>query len=131
MAHRTANCGCGQLRVECEGPPVRVSVCHCLDCQTRTGGPFSAQARWPEAQTRITGDSNIWTRTGDSGRSGAFRFCPRCGSTIAYVIDALPGLVAVPIGAFADPTFPQPTFSIYESRKHPWVQIAGEGVEHD
>ena len=35
MEKRTATCRCGQLQVTCEGEPVRVSVCHCLDCQRR------------------------------------------------------------------------------------------------
>ena len=46
MTTRTATCRCGQLRAECQGEPVRVSVCHCLDCQKRTGSVFAAQARW-------------------------------------------------------------------------------------
>ena len=39
-------------------------------------------------------------------------------------------MVAVPVGAFADPTFPAPKFSVYEHRKHPWVVVLGEAVEH-
>jgi hypothetical protein len=39
-------------------------------------------------------------------------------------------VVAVPVGAFADPTFPAPKFSVYEHRKHPWVVVLGEAVEH-
>ena len=33
--------------------------------------------------------------------------------------------------AFADPAFPPPKFSMYESRKHRWVDILGADVEHD
>ena len=44
---RTATCQCGQLAVACEGDPVRISVCHCLDCQKRSGSSFAAQARFP------------------------------------------------------------------------------------
>jgi hypothetical protein len=42
----------------------------------------------------------------------------------------MPGLVAIPVGAFADPGFPRPRFSVWEGRKHPWVEILGDGVEH-
>ena len=31
--------------------------------------------------------------------------------------------VGVAVGAFADPGFPPPRLSIYESRRHPWVQL--------
>ena len=37
---RTASCACGQLRVECDGDPVGVSLCHCTECQKRTGSAF-------------------------------------------------------------------------------------------
>lgn len=127
---RTANCSCGQLRAEATGEPVRISVCHCFECQRRSGSAFSAQARWHDTQVSISGDSNFWTTVGDSGRSATFRFCPTCGATIAYVIEALPGLTAIPIGTFADPDFPAPAFSVYEERKHKWIAIIGNEVEH-
>lgn len=130
MTERVATCRCGQLRAECTGDPVRVSVCHCLECQKRTGSAFAAQARWLQTQVAVTGEFDEWIRTGDSGGRATYRFCPRCGSTVAYVNDGLPGLVAIPIGAFADPGFPHPRFSIYEERKHPWVVIVGDDVEH-
>jgi hypothetical protein len=52
-----------------------------------------------------------------------FNFCPQCGSIVHYRLDHLPDLVAVPVGAFADPKFPAPKFSVYESRKHAWADI--------
>ena len=42
----------------------------------------------------------------------------------------MPGLVAVPVGAFADPAFPPPTVSGYEERRHRWVEVTGSSVEH-
>ncbi len=127
---RTATCRCGQLKAECAGEPVRVSVCHCLDCQKRSGSAFAAQARWPESQVRISGEVRVWQRVADSGHRATYRFCPHCGSTVAYVIEGWPGVVAVPLGGFADPAFPPPRFSVYEHRKHEWVAILGEEVEH-
>ena len=130
MIERLATCRCEQLQVRCTGEPVRVSVCHCLECQKRSGSAFSAQARWPEDQVRMTGAYREWSKIGDSGGRGTFRFCPECSATLAYVIDRMPGLVAIPIGAFADPHFPAPAFSVYEARRHGWVAITGDDVEH-
>lgn len=127
---REAGCRCGQLRVCCEGEPVRVSVCHCLECQKRTGSAFAVQARWPDDQVRVTGRAKVWTRVADSGHRVEYRFCPDCGSTVAYVIEGWPGVTAVPVGAFADPDFPRPVFSVHEHRKHPWVAVLGQAVEH-
>ena len=130
MTERTAACRCAGLRAVCRGEPVRVSVCHCLECQKRTGSAFAVQARWPEEQGEVTGASRTWERIADSGGRAVYRFCPECGSTIAYTNDGWPGLVAVPVGAFADPSFPPPSFSVYEHRKHQWTVVLGEDVEH-
>lgn len=112
------------------GEPVRISVCHCLDCQQRSGSAFSAQARFPAECVELTGDARVYVHRGDSGASAHFHFCGQCGGTIAYTNDTMPGLIAIPLGLFADPHFPPPQFSVYEERKHDWVTIAGDGVEH-
>jgi hypothetical protein len=130
VTERIATCRCGQLRASCAGEPVRVSVCHCLDCQKRTGSAFAAQARWPDAQVETTGRFSTWIRTADSGLRATYRFCPECGSTVAYSNEGWPGVTAVPLGAFADPAFPSPKFSVYEHRKHGWTIVLGDEVEH-
>lgn len=127
---RTAECRCGRLKAMCEGEPVRVSVCHCLACQRRTGSAFAAQVRFPSANVRIEGETRTFTRTADSGSHVSYRFCPLCGSTIAYQLEGAPEVIAIPLGAFADPGFSPPGFSVYEKRKHPWTVVLGDEVEH-
>lgn len=127
---RVASCRCGQLKATCVGEPVRVSVCHCLECQKRSGSAFAAQARWAEQNVVISGGFKTWSRVADSGGRCEYRFCPDCGSNVTYSNAAWPELVAVPLGAFADPHFPPPTFSVYEHRKHEWVAVLGDAVEH-
>jgi hypothetical protein len=118
---RTASCSCGQLKISCEGEPVRVSLCHCLNCQRRSGSVFAVQARWPRDRVTIEGRATEYTITGDEGGKATFRFCPTCGATVYYIADGMPDLVAVPVGAFADPTFPPPQYTVYGVRRHPWV----------
>lgn len=129
MTSRRAECSCGQLKVTCNGEPVRVSVCHCTACQRRTGSPFGQQARWAAENVTIEGTATSYVRVGDAGMSITFRFCPTCASTVYFDIDKMPGFIAVPVGAFADATFPAPKASMYESRKHAWLNLP-EGIEH-
>jgi len=125
---RLASCCCGQLSVRTRGEPVRVSMCHCLECQRRTGSTYGAQARFLAHQVEVAGESTEYARAGDEGHVARFHFCPRCGSTVWYVIDDRPGSVVVTLGAFADPRFPAPTFSVYEERRHAWVSVP-DGAE--
>jgi hypothetical protein len=127
MATRRASCLCGQLTVEVEGDPVRVSICHCLGCQRRTGSAFGVQARWPREQVRIDGDATEYVFAFPTiARSTHFFFCPRCGATVYW---AGPEHITVPVGAFADPNFPAPRVSVWEERMHPWVGLPN-GIEH-
>jgi hypothetical protein len=131
MTIRHAACCCGQLKATVEGEPVRRSMCHCLECQRRTGSIFGVQARWPRGQVKLAGKATKYTRTGDSGGKIDFYFCPSCGSTVYWVMQEQPDIVAVTVGSFADPAFPPPKFSVYESRRHPWSILAeGMQVEH-
>lgn len=106
-----------------------MSICHCLACQRRTGSPFAQQARWRDEDVTLRGEASTFVRVGDEGCHITFRFCPTCGATMAYTIDAMPGVTAVPVGAFADPAFPPPTFSVYEARRHGWVSVPAD-IEH-
>jgi hypothetical protein len=128
MATREAACSCGQLRVTVEGEPVRVSMCHCLACQRRTGSAFGIQARWPVASAQITGESREYRRTSDEGEERRFRFCPECGATVYYRTD--PAFIAIPVGVLGDPDFPSPTVSVWESRKHAWVTVPDGADRH-
>src|SRR5215475_8120562 len=115
MTTRRASCSCGKLQVVCEGEPVRTAMCHCLDCQRRTGAVFGNQAFFNRQQiTSVSGPSTQFTRPSAAGRSVTFRFCPTCGSTVYWEAEALPALIAVAVGSFADPTFAAPEHSVWE-----------------
>jgi hypothetical protein len=121
MSERRASCGCGQLTAVCEGEPVRVSICYCHACQKRSGSVLAVQARFPRDRVRVTGEDKIWTRTGDAGGRITFHFCPTCAAIVFYEIDAYPDFLGMPVGAFADASFPAPTFAVYEARRPPWL----------
>ncbi|MFO0993595.1 MAG: GFA family protein [Hyphomicrobiales bacterium] len=106
-------------------------MCHCLACQRRTGSVFGVQARFRRDQVAISGRSTEFTRKADSGNTLTFRFCPLCGSTVYWTFRAFPDLVAVAVGTFADPTFPAPRHSVFETSRHGWAEApSGDAVEH-
>ena len=121
---RTAACACGRLSIDCQGEPARVSLCHCVACQRRTGSAFGVAAFYDRVRVSATGDRATFTRPSDSGYDIAFHFCPTCGSTVFWEPHRKPDMVAVALGAFADPAFPAPTQAVYEDSRHPWASIA-------
>jgi hypothetical protein len=129
---REAACHCGQLRLQVEGDPLAVSICNCLACQRRTGSAFGMQAGFKAGQVEISGRFNDFSRISDEAdrKEAVFHFCPDCGSQVFYTEPDDPDLIVVSIGSFADPTFPPPTVSGYDSRRHPWVGLPESVARH-
>jgi hypothetical protein len=118
---RVASCCCGQLKVACQGEPQKVSLCHCLECQRRTGSTYGIAVFFQRAQTSVQGRANVYERPSDSGFDVTFHFCPQCGSTVFWEPRRKPDEIAVAVGAFGDPNFPAPTQSVWTEHRHPWV----------
>ncbi len=129
MQTRLASCSCGQLTARVVGEPVRISICHCLACQRRTGSVFGEQARFPRENVSVSGPSTEYVRVCDEGSRVQFHFCPACGSTVFYELEGLEDVLAIPVGSFADPGFPAPRVSVYEERMHGWV-VPPPDAEH-
>jgi hypothetical protein len=121
QARPQASCSCGQLSAQVVGDPVRVSICHCLACQRRTGSVFGQQARFRRESVTLACTSSVYVRIGDEGSHITFHFCPHCSSTVYYQPEGMEEFLAIPVGAFADPRFPTPSVSVYEERMHAWV----------
>jgi hypothetical protein len=132
MATREAACHCGQLRLEVTGEPLAVSICHCLACQRRTGSAFGVQAAFTADQVLVMGRFSDYARISDEAdrREHVFHFCPDCGSQVFYTQPDSPDIIDVSVGSFADPSFPPPTRSGYDFRRHRWLELP-DTIERD
>jgi hypothetical protein len=74
------------------------------------------QAAFTPDQVNVVGRFSDYLRVSDEAdrKEHVFHFCPECGS---------------PVGSFADPSFPPPTESGYDSRRHPWLAVPAT-IEH-
>jgi hypothetical protein len=86
-------------------------------------------AYFKKSQVRIEGANKVYTRDAQEGRKISFHFCPNCGSSVFWDADLRPGHYGIAVGAFADPDFPQPTYSVWEESKHAWVRLP-DGMQH-
>jgi hypothetical protein len=132
MKARVARCHCGAVELRCKGRPRKISMCHCLDCQRRTGSPFSVAVFYPREKVDIGGGrTKNFERNSASGSAVKFSFCVRCGSNVYWETRRLPALIGVALGAFANPKFPRPTQSVWSTDKHHWLVLPKGIAEHE
>ncbi|WP_447764801.1 GFA family protein [Sphingopyxis panaciterrae] len=124
---RHASCHCGKLVLHCTGEPAKVSLCHCFDCQRRTGSLFSVAAFFRRSSVELpAGMAKAFRRASASGFAVSFHFCPECGSTLWWEPERLPDLIGVAAGAFADPDFPMPQQAVWGDERHGWIELPPE-----
>ena len=69
------------------------------------------------------GDHRTYIRSGQHGRAVEQRTCPSCGTTVFWYGSMAPGMVAVAVGCFAEPTFPAPSLAAWCESKHAWLSF--------
>lgn len=129
---RTASCHCDKLVLRCTGEPAKVSLCHCTDCQRRTGSLFSVAAFFPRERVELpAGTAKTFTRSSASGFDVAFHFCLDCGTSLWWEPDRLPHLIGVAVGAFADRDFPMPEQAVWREDRHHWLELPEAITAHE
>jgi len=122
---KIASCACGALTLRATAPPKNVHACCCLNCQRRSGSVYTYTAFFAEADVTVSGEPKTWRSDSDAGRYQDTNFCPVCGVTVFSRLEALPGIVAVPVGTFADPDFAMPGKLYWTVNRHRWLAAAG------
>lgn len=99
-------CQCGAVRFSTRGQPRRTAVCHCRYCQLRTGSAFGVSVYFPSDAVAFTGTApKTYTFDTESGRPFTTRFCPDCGTNVAWEIGLFADMIGVAGGCFDPPTF--------------------------
>ncbi len=102
-------CLCGAIRFEAKGRPLRVGLCHCMDCRKFHGALFHASAIFLSEAVTIQGDPGDYR--------GRF-FCPRCGSS---VFGRSGDEIELHLGAFDAPDQFKPTYELWTIRRESWL----------
>jgi hypothetical protein len=125
---RDGGCQCGAVRYRVSAEPLRLSMCHCTQCQHQSGSAFGMSLIVADtAFELLQGSLKTWTRSSDSGRMVACSFCPECGTRIHHKADSYKGYTNVKPGTLDDTSWLEPTISIWMSSKQPWV-VVPEGI---
>lgn len=109
MERYTGGCLCGDVRFVASGQPLRVGLCHCLDCRKHHGALFHASAIFPQDAVKIDG------RTHDY--AGRF-FCPHCGSSVFSKSD---DEIELHLGSLDAPSQLIPSYELWTVRRETWL----------
>ena len=105
----TGGCLCGDVRITATGEPLRVGLCHCLDCRKHHGALFFAAAIFPQGAVTVEGEVRDY-----DGRC----FCPRCGSSVfARSADE----IEVHLGTLDAHDRFLPTYEAWTVRRESWL----------
>jgi hypothetical protein len=128
----SGGCVCGSVRYACTGDPERVTVCHCLWCQRRTGSAFGTEAVFKERNVSFSGIEPTRYRhvSDESGRWLEIYFCPRCGSNLGFTLQAVPGIRTVPAGTLDDTSSLSPKQTkfrhVFVRSRRDWSELTSE-----
>jgi hypothetical protein len=119
---RQGGCLCGAVRYRVKNKPLRASVCNCLGCQRRTGSAFGFGAYFEDKDVSISGERKTYEfRSDETRRWLRNEFCPACGTTVSWTLEAQPGMRAIAVGTFDDPKWLRPGRFAWMRSAHPWV----------
>lgn len=109
MGETAGGCLCGAVRFLARGEPLRVGICHCLDCRKHHGALFHASAIFPLAAVAVSGAVGTY-----AGRC----FCPHCGSS---VFSRSGDEMEIHLGALDAPDQFVPTYELWTIRREAWL----------
>jgi len=116
------SCLCGEVKFEIHGKLGRSSHCHCSMCRKAHGAAFGTYALVRVEDFKLLAGAELIARYRSS--PGVERtFCSRCGSTLQFISEKLPGIVDVALGVLDDDPGIRVPHHIYVASKAPWLEI--------
>jgi hypothetical protein len=115
-------CHCGAVRYALAGPPTHSMICHCRTCRGVSGAPVLAWVSVASADLSFVAGA---PQTYRSSPGVVRRFCGRCGTQLAYALDAEPESVDVTTMSLDRPEDHPPTHHSWTSHDVAWSVFDG------
>jgi hypothetical protein len=121
----TATCAYGQASITVNSSPTMHGVCHCTNCKRRTGSAFGISAYFDRsAVVKERGNTSVYSFRHESQNHDQERhFCAICGTTLFWYVSTLPEKIGIAAGCFADEGLPEPTYSVTDHKREPWLSL--------
>lgn len=110
MTVLSGKCLCGRVEVSVRGEPLRIGICHCVDCRKESGSAFTYYGVWPAQRFEYSGEPSEFRGQ---------RFCRQCGSRL-FALDGEEAEIKLGILSMA-PTGLVPSYELWVKRREPWL----------
>jgi hypothetical protein len=111
---RRASCGCGRIELHTSGEPLRVGLCHCLDCRKLHSAPVSAFVIFRRSAVIISG--------AERGPLAHDALGTRCGAHVFGVVDGSEEIELL-LGSFDETNVFTPTYEAWTIRRERWLGV--------
>ena len=98
-------------------------MCWCRDCQYLAAGNASVNAIFRTDTLEVSGDTQTYESTADSGSVMRRRFCPKCGTPLFSESSTRPGMIVVRVGALDNREIGPPAGIIWTASAPSWAHI--------
>ncbi|MCZ6859590.1 MAG: GFA family protein [Alphaproteobacteria bacterium] len=120
----SGGCSCGAIRYTCTEEPFVSYLCHCTECQKRTGSAFGISVLVPPKSFRLDkGTPKTRERIADSGNVITFHFCGDCGTNVFADNSARAHAMGLFGGTLDDPDWLPIQANIWTDSALGWVQM--------
>jgi hypothetical protein len=123
---RLGGCLCGAARYRVTGDPLTFYVCHCTDCQRRTGSAFGLSMLVPKKAVELThGETVPLEAEVDGGRVKRAVACAKCRTQLWGISGRNPEVLVVRPGTLDDKSGLDPVAHIWTRSRQAWVALPG------
>ncbi|MDD9905521.1 MAG: GFA family protein [Rhodospirillaceae bacterium] len=127
----TGACNCGAVTYAVKSESVLTYVCHCGNCQKRSGSAFGMGMFIPVDDLTVEGDLTCWERISDTGRTNPRYSCATCGNVIYGLGDYTPGFAKLMPGTLQDTRDIRPDVHIWVGSAQGWVTVPEDVLQYD
>ncbi len=118
MIIRSGSCLCGKVHYKVKADPIRIGLCHCMDCRKESGSAFATFGIWSAHAFEASGEVRYYEGRG---------FCVNCGARVFS--EPVEDEVEIRLGTLdMAPTDVQPTYELWVKRREDWLTPL-EGAE--
>ena len=100
----TGGCYCGEIRYQCEDPPLMRGLCYCRTCQAISGGAGNLFMAVDAKGFQFTKGTPRSFNKNDRLGSPTRHFCEACGVHLTARSERAPSAVLIKVGTLDDPS---------------------------